>query len=185
MTRQDIPNIISWLRIGLTFPVIWFLFAGQFATAMILFALASVSDALDGFLAKRYQWQSRFGSILDPLADKLLLVSSFIALTSLGLLPAWLLWAVLARDTLIVAGGWLYHCYLGQFDLIPLWSSRINTTLQMIIVLLVITQQYFMLPELVAVIDIVVWLVLASVINSGTEYIVVWGLRALRKINDQ
>ena len=182
MKSKDIPNLISWLRIGLTLPIVWLLFTDQFIAAMILFAIAGLSDALDGFLAKHYRWQSRLGSILDPLADKCLLLAIFLSLTWLGLLPSWLLWSVLARDVLIVSGGLLYHHYLGQFDLMPLWSSKINTLLQISLALMVISQQYLMLPQLAVMIDVGIWLVLASVINSGTEYSVIWGLRAWRTI---
>ena len=82
--------------------------AADFFTALVLFAVAGFSDALDGFLAKHYHWESRLGSILDPLADKLLLVASFATLTWLGLIPYWLLWLVLGRDVLIVAGALAY-----------------------------------------------------------------------------
>ena len=109
MTRKDIPNLISILRILLVIPVIAALMDHQFGLAMVLFAIAGISDALDGFLAKHYHWESRLGSILDPLADKLLLVASFATLTWLGFLPSWLLWLVLGRDIMIVFGVLSYH----------------------------------------------------------------------------
>src|SRR5690606_4985135 len=125
-----IPNLISVLRIILVIPVVWALIAGDFFTALVLFSVAGFSDALDGFLAKHYHWQSRLGSILDPLADKLLLVASFATLTWLGLLPYWLLWMVLGRDVLIVVGALAYHYIVGKFELLPLWSSKVNTAFQ-------------------------------------------------------
>ena len=177
MSPKDLPNLISILRIILVLPVVWALMSGQFYIALILFAVAGFSDALDGFLAKHYHWESRLGSILDPLADKLLLVASFATLTWLSLIPAWLFWLVIGRDLLIVAGGLAYHYLLGQFQLLPVWSSKINTALQIVLVLLVILQhQWF--PELQQIVTIGIWLVVASVIYSGTEYIVVWGTRA-------
>ena len=185
MTRKDIPNLITILRIVLVLPVIWALLSEKFAAALILFAVAGFSDALDGFLAKHYHWQSRLGSILDPVADKLLLMASFAALTWLGLLPVWLLWLVLGRDVVIVLGGLIYHYHLGQFDLTPLWSSKINTLLQILLVLAVILHQYLAMPLLDSAIMIGTWLVVASVVNSGTEYIVVWGLRAWRQSRNQ
>jgi len=185
LTRKDIPNLISALRIVLVIPVVWALLSEKYTTALILFAIAGFSDALDGFLAKRYHWESRLGSILDPIADKLLLVASFASLTWLGLLPAWLLWIVLGRDVVIVAGGLTYHYRLGQFDLTPLWSSKINTLLQILLVLAVILQQYVAIPLLDSIIQIGIWLVVASVVNSGTEYIAVWGLRAWRQSRNQ
>ncbi|KGM06175.1 CDP-diacylglycerol--glycerol-3-phosphate 3-phosphatidyltransferase [Methylophaga thiooxydans] len=180
MSRSDIPNLISAMRILLVAPVVWALATEQFALALILFAVAGISDALDGFLAKHYHWESRLGSILDPIADKLLLVACFATLTWLTLLPLWLLWLVLIRDLLIVSGGLAYHYFVGRFDLTPLWSSKINTALQIALVLLVIVQQQWFhgVSQLVTV---GIWLVAASVINSGTEYVLVWGGRAWRQ----
>jgi cardiolipin synthase len=148
-----------------------------FSTALVLFAIAGFSDALDGFLAKHFHWESRLGSILDPLADKLLLVASFESLAWLGLIPMWLLWMVLARDVIIVLGALAYHYLIGQFALLPLWSSKINTALQIILVLLVILEQQWF-EQLNLVTSLTTWLVMASVINSGSEYMIVWGLRA-------
>jgi len=154
---------------------------GQFGLALVLFAIAGISDALDGFLAKQYNWESRLGSILDPIADKLLLVASFATLAWLGLLPMWLLALVLGRDLVIVVGGLAYHYVVGKFELLPLWSSKINTFMQIALVLLVMLQQQWQ-NGLQMWVTIGTWLVVASVINSGTEYILVWGLRAWRQM---
>ncbi|EMR12836.1 CDP-diacylglycerol--glycerol-3-phosphate 3-phosphatidyltransferase [Methylophaga lonarensis MPL] len=181
MTRKDIPNLISVMRILLVIPVVMALLDEQFALALLLFAVAGVSDGLDGFLAKQFQWQSRLGSILDPLADKLLLMASFTSLTILGFIPWWLLLAVIARDVIIVTGGLAYHYLIGRFELMPLWSSKINTFLQIALVLLVIIQQQWF-PGLEILVTAGIWLVLASVINSGSEYIIVWGLKAWRQL---
>ena len=86
---QQLPNIISVFRMLLVVPVVGSLLQQQFGMALVLFAIAGFSDGLDGFLAKHFGWQSRLGSILDPLADKLLLVSSFLTLTWMGFVPLW------------------------------------------------------------------------------------------------
>jgi len=184
LTRSDLPNAISILRIILVIPVVVALLDRHFSTALVLFAIAGLSDALDGFLAKHFHWESRLGSILDPLADKLLLVASFASLAWLGLVPMWLLWLVLARDVIIVIGGLAYHYLIGEFTLLPLWSSKINTALQIMLVLLVILEQQWF-EQLNAITSVTVWLVVASVINSGTEYIIVWGLRAWQQHKNQ
>lgn len=158
--------------------------AADFFTALVLFAVAGFSDALDGFLAKHYHWESRLGSILDPLADKLLLVASFAALTWLDLLPYWLLWLVLGRDVLIVVGALAYHYIVGKFELLPLWSSKINTALQISLVLLVMFQQQILFDAQYWI-TIMTWLVVASIINSGAEYLIVWGLRAWKTSKEQ
>jgi cardiolipin synthase len=184
LTLKDLPNLISMLRIALVGPVVWALATEQFVLALTLFAVAGISDGLDGFLAKHFHWESRLGSILDPIADKLLLVASFATLAWLGALPMWLLWLVLARDVIIIGGGLAYHYKVGQFDLTPLWSSKINTALQIALVLLVIIQQQWF-EGLEQLVTIGIWLVVASVINSGTEYVLVWGARAWRQIKQK
>jgi len=177
LKSKDIPNLISIFRILLVIPVVWALLEDHFGLAMILFAIAGASDGLDGFLAKHYHWESRLGSILDPLADKLLLVASFASLVWLELLPTWLLWLVLGRDIVIVVGGLAYHYLLGQFTLLPLWSSKINTLFQILLVLGVIIEHYAGLA-ISFWIDIGIWLVVASVLISGMEYVIVWGRKA-------
>lgn len=177
MKREDIPNLISVIRILLVIPVVSALLNYQFGLAMVLFAIAGISDALDGFLAKHYHWESRLGSILDPLADKLLLVASFATLTWLGFIPNWLLWLVFGRDIMIVTGGVAYHYLFGKFKLLPLWSSKINTLLQILLVFAIIVQHYADLA-IQHWVEIGVSLVVVSVIISGAEYLIVWGRRA-------
>lgn len=157
---------------------------GHFVAALVLFAVAGFSDALDGFLAKHYHWESRLGSILDPLADKLLLVVTFATLTWLDLLPHWLLWLVLGRDLLIVIGALAYHFLVGKFELLPLWSSKINTALQISLVLLVIFQQQGLFDAELAI-TMMIWLVVASTVTSGLEYLIIWGHRAWKTSKDQ
>lgn len=184
MNWSQLPNLISILRIILVVPVILALLKADFVLALVLFAVAGFSDALDGFLAKHYHWQSRLGSILDPLADKLLLVVTFATLTWLGFLSSWLLWLVLGRDVLIVVGALTYHYVVGKFELLPLWSSKINTALQISLVLLVIFQQQGLIDAKYWI-TIMIWLVVASVVTSGIEYIIVWGHRAWKTTKDQ
>jgi cardiolipin synthase len=184
MTRQDIPNLLSILRIVLIIPIVWLLISEQYGYALSTFALAGFTDGLDGFLAKQYHWQSRLGTILDPIADKLLLTVSFATLTWLGLIPFWLLLLVLMRDVFIVIGGLAYHYIIGQFELTPVWSSKINTVAQILLILVVILQQYGM-SELQTIVTAGIWLVTASVFISGTEYILIWGARAWQQNNKQ
>ena len=105
MKRSDIPNLITVMRIVLVVPVSWSLLRQEFGLALALFFVAGVSDGLDGFLAKHYGWSSRLGALLDPLADKALLVACYASLAWIGLLPVWLLVLVVARDVVIVAGA--------------------------------------------------------------------------------
>ncbi len=98
-----LPNILTLLRLPLSAGVVWSILAGRPGLALCLLALAGLSDSLDGFLARRLGSVSRFGTLVDPVADKVLLVSTFLTLGFAGLVPMWLVWMVLARDALILA----------------------------------------------------------------------------------
>ena len=106
----NVPNCITVGRV-LSVPVVfWLLLSARYQTAFFLFALAGISDAVDGWLAKRYGLQTELGAYLDPLADKLLIVCIFVAMGWLGELPSWLVIAVVSRDLLIITGvmlAWL------------------------------------------------------------------------------
>lgn len=147
--------------------------------ALILFAIAGSSDAIDGYLAKHFKWQSRVGSILDPLADKLLLVSTFLTLTWLDLVPLWLLVAVIARDLLIVIGAVSFHFLFGKFEMEPSFLSKMNTFFQIVYLLAVV----FYHDELVIafkpwIIEALMYVVLLTTIVSGINYVWIWGRRA-------
>ncbi len=179
MTRRDIPNIISVLRIMLTVPFVVLLIEKQFGEALLLFAVAGASDGLDGYLAKRNGWESRLGSMLDPIADKLLLVSSFIVLSWLGFLPLWLVLVILGRDIVILVGAIAYHFLIGDYDFRPTIVSKINTFFQIVLVLaMVLSLSFYPLPEwfLTRLVEIV----LATAVLSGIDYVWTWGRSAMR-----
>ena len=114
---RHLPNLISVFRVLLVPPVVWLMVQGRYGEALALFVIAGASDGLDGYLAKHFGWVSRFGSIIDPLADKLLLTASFFTLAWLGHLPLWLAVLVIARDLVIVIGGLAYHYLVGKFSM--------------------------------------------------------------------
>jgi cardiolipin synthase len=177
VNRRDIPNLITFLRFLLTVPVVYLLLTREFSGALLLFGVAGVSDGLDGYLAKRYHWQSRLGSILDPLADKGLLVSSFLCLGWLGLLPYWLVAAVILRDLVIVGGALYYHFRVEPLRAEPRLISKLNTLLQILLVLLVVCDAGPLpLPDLL--IEGLVWATLGTTLLSGLDYVKVWYGRA-------
>ena len=104
MRKRDIPNTITIIRFLLIFPVIWGLLQSEYLLALYLFVIAGVSDGIDGFLARHYDWRSRFGSIVDPLVDKCLMLSTFFTLVWLQLMPLWLFAIIILRDAFILAG---------------------------------------------------------------------------------
>jgi cardiolipin synthase len=178
LAPRDIPNLISIGRVILVGPVVWALLEGRFGLAMVLFLVAGASDGLDGYLAKRFDWRSRLGGILDPLADKFLLVSTFICLGWLGHLPVWLVGLVLLRDLVIVVGALVYHFRVARFQAEPTLISKLNTLMQIILALLVVFS--LGVAELPAgLITGLVWTVTATTALSGLGYVVEWTRRAL------
>ena len=105
MSYSMLPNALSVIRIILTVPVVIALLKEQYLLALLLFLLAGISDALDGWIAKHFSFQTRLGSILDPMADKILLTCTFLTLYWVGILPLWLLMLIFVRDVIIVAGA--------------------------------------------------------------------------------
>ena len=178
MSREDIPNLISILRIFLVVPIIGLLLYGDFALAMWLFAVAGISDGLDGYLAKRNGWGSRLGSILDPIADKVLLVSTYVALGWLELIPFWLVVAVIGRDLIIVLGAVAFHYYVGRYEMEPSLISKANTVVQIVYGVLVVFMQAVPVIDEDTVYRLG-YVVLVTTVLSGATYVVVWGRRAM------
>jgi cardiolipin synthase len=174
---RHIPNIISVIRILLIVPIAIALFHQRLALSVMLFALAAVSDAADGFLAKRFGWQSELGAVLDPIADKLLLATVFVTLSLLKLVPLWLMAAVVARDVIIVSGAVAYRLIIGPLTAHPSLISKMNTLCQALFILAVVGRAQFAVPAE----WVVTWLgalVFATVAVSGIDYVLVYGRRA-------
>lgn len=179
MTPRDIPNALTVARILVIIPTAWVLAREQYGLALVLLALAGLSDALDGYLAKRFDWSTRLGAILDPIADKGLLTTTYVTLAWLGHIPLWLVVAVLTRDVIIVVGATAYHLLIGHFEMSPTFISKVNTFLQIafgVLVVASLTWGDFAAP----LISWLIYLVLASTVLSGFDYVWTWGRRAWR-----
>ncbi|MES9846598.1 MAG: CDP-alcohol phosphatidyltransferase family protein [Candidatus Sedimenticola sp. PURPLELP] len=180
MKKEDIPNLISILRIFLTIPVVWMLLEQQFGIALVLFFVAGVSDGLDGYLAKRNGWVSPLGGMLDPLADKVLLVSSYLSLAVVGMIPVWLVMLVVMRDLVIVTGALVYNFRVQELEAEPSMISKVNTLAQIVFVLSVVLDEGLMaLPG--EFIQAMTWLVAVTTVASGVNYVWVWSRRAARQ----
>jgi cardiolipin synthase (CMP-forming) len=140
-------------------------------TALALFFAAAVSDGLDGYLAKRFNWTSELGKVLDPLADKLLLITVFVESAWLGLVPWWLTAAVVARDVLIALGALVYRLWFGPLRGHPTILSKINTALQLLYVMLVVLNTAYGVP-MREILDAAAVLAFASTVLSGLHYVV-------------
>lgn len=182
MTTQRwrwIPNALTFLRIMMIVPFAAALLATEYRLALVIFFLASATDAIDGFLARHFDWRTRLGAIADPLADKALLITAYLMLTLTGVLPPWLFGVVLGRDLVIVGGGLAFHYGVGRFDLQPSIPGKLNTLIQ-ILVALAIMVLLAGLPMPSWVLDAGILLVAVSAVFSGGHYIAVWSLRAWR-----
>jgi cardiolipin synthase len=171
---RQIPNLISSLRILLVIPVSLALVHHQFGAAMGWFAVAAASDATDGFLAKRFGWQSEIGAILDPAADKLLLATLFVLLATLRLVPAWLTAVAVGRDVVIVLGAIAYRVFIGPVEWRPSGVSKLNTLCQAMFIMGIIAKEGMAVPpEWVVVISGALTFVMAVI--SGIDYVLRYG----------
>jgi cardiolipin synthase len=175
---RHLPNAVSLLRMALVLPLGLAILARRFDAAVWLAVVAGASDALDGWLARRYAWRSRLGGLLDPLADKLLLVTCFLALWRVGDVPPALVALVLGRDLVIVAGALAWQWMVGPFQSQPNWLSKCCTAVQILYVLVVLLQ-------LAAVHNLrltpLTWLVAALTVASGLDHVIRWAMRARRE----
>lgn len=179
MKLSTLPNAICVLRMLLVVPILWALAAGAYELTLLLFLFAGFSDGLDGFLAKRFGWRSELGGLLDPLADKLLLVCVFLAVTLLGLVPAWLTSCVIGRDLIIVSGALAYQYFVGPVRGEPTPVSKLNTVLQLLFILAVVSRAAYGWPAESLVIVLGAGIFVTTVV-SGIDYVWTWSRRAMR-----
>ena len=178
---RQLPNVITIFRFLLVIPAGWLLLQDAVLAALAIIAVAGLSDALDGALARRFDWRTEFGAIADPVADKLLVMVVFTVLTVQGHLPVWLLVVVVGRDVVIVSGALTYRVLFGELEMAPMLLSKINTAAQIVVLLLT-------LLHLTNIAPVAAWagladpagfvLVAATGVLSGVQYVVVWSRRA-------
>ncbi|MGV8075428.1 MAG: CDP-alcohol phosphatidyltransferase family protein [Syntrophobacteraceae bacterium] len=143
---MTIPNILTIIRILLTPLLIWLLLDGDLGLALIVFLVAGMTDGLDGLIARVFNQKSKLGAYLDPLADKLLLVSSFIMLAKLGKVPNWLVVIAVSRDVIILLGMVTLSFHQVPVEIRPSGISKITTLLQLITVLSAMITPFVALP---------------------------------------
>ena len=158
----------------------WALLNHRYDLAVVLFVIAGISDGVDGYLAKRFGWESRFGGVLDAIADKLLLVSTFIVLWLLTVFPLWLVALIIMRDLLIVGGGVIYNLKVEKFNAEPSLMSKLNTVLQIILATVGVVS-LGLIDVLPVVIYVLTWAVAITVVMSGFGYANTWGRRVVKR----
>lgn len=174
----SLPNLISLGRLFAVPVTIWLILSDAMLVAFWLFVAACLSDAVDGFIAKRFHAETRIGSYLDPLADKALLVSVFITLGHAGYLATWLVILVVFRDLLILVGAYLFHLLTQNLTPQPLWISKINTAVQFVLAAAVLGFSGYDLGN-GFVIQALVFLTAATTVASGGTYVVKWSRYAM------
>jgi cardiolipin synthase len=179
MSLSWLPNAISMMRIALVAPILMLILNGSFGWALALFWLAGFSDGVDGYLAKKFNWHTRLGALLDPVADKLLVAGLFITLAYTGDIPVWLATAVILRDVVIIAGATAYNFLVQPLQGEPTRVSKLNTALQLLFLLFVISRAGFGWPEEISI-TVLGASVLITVVISGIDYVWSWSRRARR-----
>src|SRR5580658_661032 len=139
----SIPNLITLLRVIMVPVVVWAIISGEMPLAFSLFVIAGISDAVDGFLAKRFHMESELGAYLDPLADKALLVSIYVALGIARALPISLVILVVSRDIMIISGFMLSWLVEMPMEVRPHPVSKVNTVMQILLAVLVLAEKGF------------------------------------------
>jgi len=168
----QIPNLLTVVRLLL---VPWFamlLLDQQFDLALILFVVMGISDGLDGYFARAFNATSPFGAAVDPLADKVMLLASFVILGHMNLLEAWLVLLVVGRDVLIIGGALAGHLFFPTRQLSVLKIGKINTFAQIVLVMSVIVNQLLLLPQWCMM--SLFWTVVATTVISGLWYAQGW-----------
>jgi cardiolipin synthase len=168
-----VPNQLTFLRLGIVPFFIVLMFYEQYAWALLILLLAAATDAMDGLLARSLNQKSSLGAYLDPIADKLLLSSSFVVLALEGRMPRWLTILVLGRDVLILMTATVILLVVGQRQFPPTIYGKITTGAQILMVLLVLLREAFQLPVLVLPRQLLAYIVAAFTIFSGFHYSVV------------
>jgi len=174
---RHLPNLICLIRLALVWPVASALSVGNDLRALILFMIAAVSDGLDGYLAKRFNWTSELGKFLDPMADKLLLMTVFIEAAWLNLVPWWITAAAVARDVLIGLGALAFRVWIGPLRGRPTIISKINTAAQLLYLTGVMLSAAVGFPPH-EMLDALGWVTLATIILSGYHYVATFARRA-------
>jgi cardiolipin synthase len=168
------------MRIVLVAPILMSIVQDRFDLALLLFFIAGFSDGLDGYLAKRYDWHTRIGALLDPIADKLLVAGTFIVLAYTAHIPAWLAILVILRDVIIIGGATAYNFLIRPVEGEPTRISKLNTAMQLLFILFVLTRAAWGWPDKITITIIGAGIVVTVVI-SGMDYVLKWARRALNK----
>lgn len=170
---MTIPNFITIARLLAVPLIVWLMIADRYVEATLLFVVAAISDAVDGFIAKRFGAASELGAYLDPIADKALLVSVFVTLGFRGEVPAWVVVLVVSRDLFIIGGMLLAYVLSNPMEVRPLWVSKANTLAQILLIAFVLAERTGV-PMPQPVLAVTVLAVAALTVASAAAYLIEW-----------
>ncbi len=170
---MTIPNFITIGRLLVVPLVIMLIAQGSWSAAFALFVLAGISDGVDGFLARRYDMRSELGAYLDPVADKALLVSIYVTMAVVGIIPAWVAILVVSRDILIVSGVILSWVLDNPVEMRPFLVSKLNTFAQIAFAAAVLAAKAFDV-SLTLWFDASMWTIAALTLASAGAYLAFW-----------
>lgn len=181
---RHLPNALGLLRIALAFPIAWLIVNHHPVDAAAWFVLAGLTDVLDGWLAKRFHWQSQFGGWLDPIADKTLVLAACVALSWHGDLPWWLLGLIALRDLVIVGGAMAFHFRFASLHAEPTLLGKATTFTMVLLVVYLLASNVW--GEALAWVTTALYaLTAALLVASGADYVRRWGARARQVRGDR
>ena len=172
-----IPNAITVARLVLVLPIALAIFEERFLVALVLFTVSGLSDGLDGFLARRFRWVSAFGQLIDPLADKLMMMTATLTLGLLGHFPLMLMVLIIVKDLAILGGVFSYTTLAGFPKIQPNRLGKITTASQIVLLVSVLLNLSFpgAIPGLFHMVWF--WLVAAMTVLDGVSYLWIWTAR--------
>ncbi|MBW8308503.1 MAG: CDP-alcohol phosphatidyltransferase family protein [Candidatus Paracaedibacteraceae bacterium] len=183
--KKIIPNILTFLRLVAVPFTLYYILGDELTIAFGLFAFAAITDYVDGNLARRWQVETRFGRIFDPLADKALLMGAYIALTYTDHIPEWLMYLIVGRDILILSGALLVYLFNLPVRLSPFFISKVNTFFQLLLVTVVLVRDfsyYEVIPQesYQQLMWVLLYLTALTTALSGVEYVFYFMRKNLR-----
>lgn len=178
MMLSYLPNFFSVARLFLIVPFLYFFYNDHYLSSFYIFLIAGFTDALDGWLARQFHWQSSFGTFVDPLADKLLIASSFISLAYLHALPWWLVVLVFLRDLTISFGVLAWYRFIPQKpNFKPSILSKLNTALQLVLVTFCLFELAFK-QQAPTITQILIIMTTLTTSITYIDYVMTWGKKA-------
>ncbi|MDP3559547.1 MAG: CDP-alcohol phosphatidyltransferase family protein [Legionellaceae bacterium] len=182
MNIKILPNVLSLLRVAMIPPFLMLFFAKDYERALCLFFIMGVTDGLDGWLARRLDSQSWWGSFLDPMADKILVGCSFFSLAWVGMLPWWLVFLCFFRDITLLLGVLVWYWLLGRqmFCFKPTYLGKFNTCVQLLLVVCCITKLAILLPSS-EWITVLIWVTATTTSATYCDYAWTWGKKLCQR----